>query len=194
MARTKSFDPAEALDKARICFQTTGYHGTNLEELSHAMQISRSSLYNIWPDKQTLYRDALNTYVDKVLAETKQLLFKAEQPVPKQLKAYLLEVANDEQGNNGCFLINATSELAGNDNEVTVICKTSFKTSIAYLEKLLTKGQQEGTIRTDLKASDLANLVQHQITGLHLAKRINTPTITLNSLVDVILTLLKPCN
>jgi TetR/AcrR family transcriptional repressor of nem operon len=190
MARTKSFDPIIALEKARLCFQSGGYHGTNLEALSFAMQISRSSLYNVWPDKQTLYRDALSACANQVLSETKQLTTAIKHQVPDLIKAFLINTVCCDD-NKGWFLVNAAVELAGNNEEITAICKGSFDSSISYLTNLLAKGQSDASIRRDIQALDLANIVQNQIAGIHFAKKINTPKPILMSMVESLISLIS---
>ena len=59
MARTKDFDEGEILNKAVTLFWHKGYNGTSMQELVDALGISRSSLYDTYVDKHTLYVKAL---------------------------------------------------------------------------------------------------------------------------------------
>lgn len=62
IARTKEFDKNQALHEAMLLFWKKGYEAASIPDLLEVMGISRSSLYDTFSDKQTLYRDALEHY------------------------------------------------------------------------------------------------------------------------------------
>ena len=62
MARTKDFDENEALNKAIAIFWHKGYNGTSMQDLVEGLGISRSSLYDTYGDKHTLFIKALESY------------------------------------------------------------------------------------------------------------------------------------
>ncbi len=62
MARTKDFDEQEVLKKAVCLFWNKGYNATSMQDLVDQLGISRSSLYDTYGDKHTLYLKALEEY------------------------------------------------------------------------------------------------------------------------------------
>ena len=62
MARTKDFDENEVLTKAMNLFWSRGYNATSMEDLVSGLGISRSSLYDTYTDKHTLFIKALENY------------------------------------------------------------------------------------------------------------------------------------
>ncbi|HNX58500.1 MAG TPA: helix-turn-helix domain-containing protein, partial [Spirochaetota bacterium] len=62
MARPREFDKDEALYNAMLMFWKKGYDGTSIPDLLDATGISRSSLYETFTDKQTLFLEAMNRY------------------------------------------------------------------------------------------------------------------------------------
>jgi TetR/AcrR family transcriptional repressor of nem operon len=62
MARTKDFDENEVLSKAIQLFWFKGYNGTSMQDLVDGLGISRSSLYDTYSDKHTLFVKALESY------------------------------------------------------------------------------------------------------------------------------------
>src|ERR1700748_3148505 len=62
MARTKDFDENEVLAKAIQIFWHKGYNGTSMQDLVDGLGISRSSLYDTYTDKHTLFLKALDSY------------------------------------------------------------------------------------------------------------------------------------
>lgn len=65
MARPRALDEAVALDAAIQCFWSRGYEATSVRDLADAMGIAGPSLYNTSGDKRTLYRRALDHYVER---------------------------------------------------------------------------------------------------------------------------------
>src|ERR1700674_4986058 len=62
--RPRAFDVDQALDRALHLFWRKGYEGTSLSDLTRAMGINRPSLYAAFGDKETLFRKALDRYVE----------------------------------------------------------------------------------------------------------------------------------
>src|ERR1700759_509039 len=105
MARTKDFDEKEVLDKAIRLFWHKGYNGTSMQDLVDGLGISRSSLYDTYGDKHTLFIKALETYQcigsGKICA-----IINSDGPVKDTMKK-LLELITGEllvdQMHKGCF-------------------------------------------------------------------------------------------
>ena len=62
MARTKDFDEDEVLTKAMNLFWLNGYNGTSMQDLVDGLGISRSSLYDTFGDKRSLFLKTLENY------------------------------------------------------------------------------------------------------------------------------------
>jgi AcrR family transcriptional regulator len=63
VGRPRSFDADQALEAAMLLFWRTGYEGTSLSELTHAMGVSAPSLYAAFGDKQQLFFAAAARYL-----------------------------------------------------------------------------------------------------------------------------------
>ena len=59
MARSKQFDPDEALNKAMQVFRHKGYSATSMQDLVEAMGIGRGSMYETFGGKQALFNVAM---------------------------------------------------------------------------------------------------------------------------------------
>src|SRR5690348_5749857 len=70
MGRTKEFDRDQVLRKAMTVFWKKGYEATSIPDLLEAMGLSRSSLYETFQDKQSLYYEAIQHY--KKLSQRKR--------------------------------------------------------------------------------------------------------------------------
>ena len=65
MARPREFDEATVLDAAMDCFWRDGYEATSVRDLATCMGITSASLYNAFGDKRSLYRRALDYYLEQ---------------------------------------------------------------------------------------------------------------------------------
>ncbi len=64
MGRPRAFDEDEVLDQALRLFWERGYEGTALSDLIASMQLSKSSLYKAFGDKEALFKRVLKRYED----------------------------------------------------------------------------------------------------------------------------------
>src|SRR4051812_44337152 len=64
MARNVEFNEDTAIQKAMEVFWKKGYHGASLRDLTDAMKINSSSLYNTIGDKQELFVRCVQHYTD----------------------------------------------------------------------------------------------------------------------------------
>ena len=65
MVRPREFDEATVLEAAMHCFWVNGYGSTSVRDLAKQMGITGASLYNAFGDKRSLYRRALDYYLEQ---------------------------------------------------------------------------------------------------------------------------------
>jgi TetR/AcrR family transcriptional repressor of nem operon len=125
MARTKEFDPDEALEKAMGLFWRKGYLETSIDDLVNETGVSRYGLYGTFGDKRGLFFAALKRYSECVVS---LLLRELERPTASldDLRTYFEVVvghAATPPGNNGCLIVNTGVELASDDQEAAAEVK-----------------------------------------------------------------------
>src|ERR1700741_1808542 len=74
MARHREFCEVQALDAAIECFWRDGYEATSVRDLTTKMGIAGTSLYNAFDDKRSLFRRALERYLDGTLRQRNSAL------------------------------------------------------------------------------------------------------------------------
>ena len=115
--RHRSFDKDNALEKAMRIFWQNGYPGTSLTDLTNIMGINKSSLYAAFGNKEKLFNQTIEFYLNKHGVVHSAELFKTELSLKERVRNYLFSIANmltNEDLPKGCFICNATSEIAGN--------------------------------------------------------------------------------
>ncbi|MEJ0058038.1 MAG: TetR/AcrR family transcriptional regulator [Bacteroidota bacterium] len=148
MARTKDFDENEVLNKAVCLFWHKGYNGTSMQDLVDNLDISRSSLYDTYVDKRTLYLKALAFYQETSASKMDDLLTKtktAKAAIRQLLELITSDLLHDKQ-HKGCFLVNAEVEVAPHDADVKEIVRKSEEQIEGVFRRAILQGQKNGEI------------------------------------------------
>jgi TetR/AcrR family transcriptional repressor of nem operon len=107
MGRPREFDVDKALDRAMGVFWQKGYEGTSLQDLLHAMEIARGSLYKAFEDKHSIYLAALDRY-DRTEVEM-GIAFLSDPGAGDGMAKIrtMLEDVKADKTRRGCFMCNA---------------------------------------------------------------------------------------
>ncbi|TDQ10116.1 TetR/AcrR family transcriptional regulator [Pedobacter metabolipauper] len=176
MARTKDFDEQMVLTKAIQLFWHKGYNGTSMQDLVDALGISRSSLYDTYTDKHTLFLKALESYQFAGSAKIQEIINQtdsAKETIKKLLKLVTSELIGDKQ-QKGCFMVNAEVEVAPHDQEVNnIVCKNDQQMEDAFYQ-VIKKGQDTGEIENSQDAMALARFIFNAVKGMRVTAK-STP-------------------
>ena len=71
MPRIKEFDYDQKLEIARNLFWEKGYHATSMNDLVDTLKLNRSSIYDTYGNKHSLFIKCLNNYILKKEEEYK---------------------------------------------------------------------------------------------------------------------------
>ena len=193
MARKKEFNEEALLDKAVNLFWRKGYHATSAQDLVDELGISRSSLYDTYTDKRTLFKESLKQYqlcntnaLLKMVDESKD----AEQTVHQIFQNILKESTADET-HKGCFMVNTAVEFSGQDKEIEELVNQNNKSVEDALALLVRKGQADGQFSTKKTPRAFARFLFTSISGLLVAARSGSDRRVLSDIVEVVLASLK---
>jgi TetR/AcrR family transcriptional repressor of nem operon len=187
MARTKDFDENEVLTKAIQLFWHKGYNGTSMQDLVDGLGISRSSLYDTYTDKHTLFIKALESYQNTGAGKIQAIIDNsgsAKETVKRLLGFAINELLGDKQ-HKGCFMVNAEVEVAPHDAEVNnLVCKNDQQMEDAFFQ-VIQKGKDSGEIKNRQDARALARFIFNAVKGM----RVTAKSITDKAVFDDIITL-----
>lgn len=174
MARPREFEEKAVLDAAVQRFWARGYEATSMRDLAAAMGMTGASLYNAFGDKRTLYRRALDHYVESSVGD-RILRIEGNVPPRAAITAFFDEIIerslNDPQ-RKGCMLVNSALELAPHDPEFgRAISEVTLRIE-AFFQRCVTAGQQDGTVTRALPAEDLARHLLALLFGLRSLSRV----------------------
>lgn len=185
MARPKEFDRDIALQKAMLTFWDKGYEGTSIADLTEAMDISRSSLYETFGDKHDLFLEALTHYLTQT--DRKRAHYFANATSVKQgIHTFfqgIIQFILDDKHPNGCFYTNTATAIGTLNEDIRAIIKHSSEKMEQDLYNFFLYGQQSGELRMDKDIRALARYFVGLIRGVSVMARIQTNR---EALVDII--------
>lgn len=191
MARSKVFNEEDALEKAMHLFWQKGYNATSAQDLVNALGISRSSLYDTYGDKHSLFVKSLKQYrkerIDPVIKEA---------GIAKDVEAYIRNIfelvkAEALSGNSGCFMVNSAVELAPVDTEVAIIANSIMHDTEEAVCKAIKKGQDTGVFTTQYSARSLARFVFNSLNGLRVTVKFDANKKMFDDIVNVCFSALR---
>ncbi|MGW3244131.1 TetR/AcrR family transcriptional regulator [Streptomyces sp. NPDC001070] len=181
MARPRSFDERQVLRAAREVFWDRGYAATSLEDLTSATGLGKGSLYGAFGDKRRLFLHVLDDYRAEQLASVRETL-SGPGPAIGRLNR-LLEGAAEGYGSDvrrrGCFLVNSTSELHGQEPDVVERSRATYREVEDLLAGCVKEAQREGDLDPGADPQELGRLLLAVLQGMEfLAKtRMDAPAL-----------------
>jgi len=165
MARSRSFDKADALDRAMRLFWRHGYEGTSIEDLTAELGIAKPSLYAAFGNKRALFELALDRFaalagagVERALAEPR-----AEDVARRFLQGY---VDVPEGQPRGCLLVQSALACSAASAEVQAAVAERRRVPEQLLAERLARAQKEGDLPPDARPAELARYLATVAQGL----------------------------
>jgi len=170
MARPAKFNRAAAVERAMNEIWREGYGGSSVKSLSEKLGITRSSFYNAFGNRQSLFNEVLDLYVSQ---SPDRILSQATPQTPTKLlfttvfRSVCKARASDPEA-RGCLAINCVAELCGTNDEVGPMLQDAVMGSVARIETILEWGIARGEIKQQVDARALALSVQSLFIGLNI--------------------------
>ncbi|HEV7475459.1 MAG TPA: TetR/AcrR family transcriptional regulator [Pyrinomonadaceae bacterium] len=192
MARHKEFDRDEALHKAMEVFWSRGYEAASIQDLVRNMGINRQSIYDTFGDKHSLYLQALDRYHEAETGRVIKLLETAGSVKNglRQLFAAAIEGALCGKQARGCFMSNATSELAGRCKKTAAVSCNNIKVMEGAFYRALLRGKKVGELSSIREPRAVARFLHSSLQGLVLTSKATRDRKMLEDIVKVTLSVL----
>jgi len=189
MARKKDFDEDELLEKATNLFWRKGYNATSAQDLVDELKINRSSLYNTYTDKKTLFQKALKKYQDQQTAAMINMLSRADDPEKAIKKVFddLVKESKEDTVARGCFMVNTAVEIAGHDPEIGSLVRANNQSVEDALTVTIEKGQKMGQFSTQNSARAYARFLFGNINALRVIVRSGADKSALDDIIRIAL-------
>jgi len=175
-------------------FWRKGYAGTSVEDLTGTLNLSRSSLYDTFGDKRSLFLEALKLYSERVLGATAQVLNESPSPMAGIQKVFddLIAGVGSETGALGCFMVNSVAELVPYDPDVTEIA-TKYADSLQQLfTTVLTEARSQNLAIKKQTPEQFAAYVFNMIQGIRVLIKSGATREQVQAISDITLNSLQP--
>jgi TetR/AcrR family transcriptional repressor of nem operon len=172
----KSFDREAVLDRAEEAFWSAGYDRLSLETLLHEMGIQKGSFYATYGSKHKIFLEALSRYISKRFGEFDQIL-RANRPL-KALELHLDTVFAESTGSSryrGCFLVNASLELAPSDPEVQKIVGKALSEHLRFYQRIFDSAKALGDLPDTFDSEPKAHALLGVVLGMRVMARAGLP-------------------
>ena len=167
MARNIEFNQEIAIQRAMEVFWKKGYSGASMRDLTDAMQINSSSLYNSIGDKHQLFVKCIRNYTESRMAEAKGHSLKVKSPL-KAIISFINDAVNTIlYSSNSCLAIKTTFELAADDKDIQAILKEDNDFTHGFLLNLVERAMKLNEINPDEDAEMITEYIINAFTGWH---------------------------
>jgi len=174
-ASQKQTNRENLLSQGVTLLMRKGYHGTGLKEILDAVQIPKGSFYNYFGSKENFAAAAISHYINPFIDQLSGHLQNPDYDALSALQHYFNEMITQlEQAEfkGGCLLGNLMGEIG----DTSDVCQKSLQSAVHRYRNLLQTGllkaQQEGTVRIDKSAEDMADLLVNMWQGALLRMKI----------------------
>lgn len=186
MARTKDFDENEVLAKAVNLFWLKGYNATSMQDLVDELGISRSSLYDTYGDKHTLFIKALESYQCTNTGKFVKIIegnTSAKETIKALLDFVVCGLLSDKS-QKGCFIVNAEVEVALHDKEVSEMIQKNDQNMEDAFFRVIGKGQESGEIANTQSARALARFLFNTVKGIQVTAKSTTEQAVFDDIIN----------
>lgn len=167
MARPRTFDEHEVLDRAMSVFCRHGYDGSTMIELTSAMGLSAPSIYAAFGSKRGLFEAVLDRYTE---CQSEHRAWVLGAPTAREVVERMLFRAPDHQVNMeappGCLLIQAGLAAAPENADVPVALARRRLANELALRQRFEHAKATGDLPAGVDTAALASYVATVFDGL----------------------------
>ena len=190
MARPKKFDETEVLNTITLLFWQRGYTATSMKDIENATQMTASSLYNHFGNKEALFTTVLNFYFENVIQiRIHTYLNRSGNPLKNLTDFFLSSVDKNvpkELQGHACLLVNTIAEWGPELSDLTGNLQKFDGVLKVALQKNIQSAQSQGLIRTDKSVDELTNYLKISMHGLLVESKLNFSPPHLQTIVTTI--------
>ncbi len=174
MARPKIHDQDQVLADAMFTFWFKGYEATGMRDIEAATGLRASSLYNSFGNKEEIFIQVLEFYVNKIIEPRIERYLKQDDPI-LGIEEFFASCFTDlpkEVHGISCLLVNTIAELADKNKAVRDIAKIGQKKITRQFKIAIDRGKDQGRIAQDIDTTVLVNQLLLSLNGLLLASKL----------------------
>jgi TetR/AcrR family transcriptional repressor of nem operon len=182
MGRPLEFDRTDAVTRAVEAFWRFGYASLPARAIAELTGLAKSSLYNSFGSKRDLFLESVDHYASERRSDLAARIGSEDAEV--LLRHMLMDLASDNDGGRGCFLVNAAAEFGARDAEVCRHVKAGFDGMRDALSDLICAGQEAGRFTPGVDPRQHAIVLMAGMSGLRVLAKGGCSADELRPVVD----------
>ncbi len=167
MARNLEFNEEEATKKAMEVFWKKGYSGTSIRDLSEAMNVHVSSIYNTMGDKHQLFVKCIRNYTQNRMQDALKHAAKIKSPLEAIISFINASANTIVYSDNSCLAIKTTFEVAASDPDVQAVLREDNEFTHKFLSDLIRKAIELKELDEDTDGDTMTDFIINTFTGWH---------------------------
>jgi TetR/AcrR family transcriptional repressor of nem operon len=172
---SKEYKREQLLSQGVALLMAQGYHGTGLQEILDTVKIPKGSFYHYFGSKEQFGVEVIAHYIQPFIEQLQTHLHNPQQDALTALRTYFNELIGAVAQANfkgGCLLGNLMGEIGDTSEISRLALKAAVERYRDLLQMGLMQAQQQGTIRTDKSAQQMADLLTDAWQGALLRMKI----------------------
>ncbi|MBA4502195.1 TetR/AcrR family transcriptional regulator [Marinobacterium marinum] len=185
------------LDIGNSLFQLHGYHGTSLSMILEACTVSRGSFYNYFGGKEAFAIEVIAHYQALEFDHWQEEYATLEGLHSQKLRVMMERLVEDLDITHervGCLLANLSGEMALASDNFRAAIRQAINRILDSIRDDMRVCQAEGSVRTDLTADQLAQLIWDYWQGALLRMKVENDRAPLYQAIDMLWQHLLPPN
>ena len=163
----------QLLNQGVNVFIKQGYHGTGIKEILDRVKVPKGSFYNYFESKEHFGAEVIRQYAKQITANMDTWLSEPEKDGLDALKQFFnQEIIRHEEAREGCLIGNLGAELGDSSELCRQVMSESLQIMQQRFARVLKKAQKQGTVRKDLTAAELADILVNAYEGALLRMKI----------------------
>lgn len=177
------------LDLGVEIFSRQGYHGTGIKEIVDAAGIPKGSFYNYFNSKEDFAAEVIRHYADSYWREWSSYF--EDCPGEDILTALrhsferMISKHGESEIKTGCIIGNLAAEICESSSTCRGVMQSAIFEWRERFAKYIQSAQAEGSVRTDMRAEDLADIFCNAWEGSLLRMKIENSTEPLKRCVSI---------
>lgn len=171
----KDINKDNLLNQGVMMLMDQGYHGTGLQKILDAVNIPKGSFYSYFESKERFGAEVIQHYIDPFLEQLAAHLKNSNTNALESIQYYFAELIAELESKDfmgGCLLGNLMGEIG----DTSDVCQKSLQIAVNRYRDLLQSGlekaQDQGAVRKDKPAKDMADLLINTWQGALLRAKI----------------------
>ncbi len=176
MGRPSKFDREEAVRTAMNAFWSKGYYANSVKALSEILGITRSSFYNAFESRRSIFEEALALYNQEAPDKALSTHEDGSRVIPLLIEMFehICRVRSKDPAGRGCLVVNCLAEVGRSSSEIDDILEAKVEAGISAFEALLKRAVKQGEIPRSTNIQQKALALQNLLLGINLLAKVVT--------------------